>query len=261
MMKELSPQAQYWFDISMAWTDKLWDEAKGLTLEPANRQHHSIRNSVWYALGLLYQGRDERAFKVIREVLRHQWDDVEKVYHGTFRRVVLEPDPPPNPTIWKDYDPNWREFICTVFLVMLKDFNLPEDLTADLWTAIYKASEGSFARKVEPAYTNIALMSAFLLDHAGKHFARQDWRKAAEALAQAVYALFREHNTFWEYNSPTYYGTDLYALSLWRAYGLTATFQDLGREMEEGLWQDIAIFYHAEMQNLCAPMIAVMVWT
>ncbi len=252
-MKHLDANAQYWFDQSMNWMDKLWDEDVHLLKSPGSNTHRTMRNSIWYAFGLLQRGDNARAYQVIRSVLKYQYDTPDTVYHGTFKRSPLEPDPPPNPTEWKDYDPNWREFICTVFLVMLKDFKLPEDLQAAMWSSIYKASEGAYTRNVEAVYTNIALMSAFLLDHAGDHFQKPEWRNRAEKLAQETYALFSVNDTFWEYNSPTYYGTDLYALALWRDYGLTDTFKKLGSSMEEKLWQDIAMFYHADLRNLCGP--------
>ncbi len=252
-MRHLDANAQYWFDQSMNWMDKLWDEDVHLLKSPNTTTHHTVRNTVWYALGLLQRGDNERAYQAIHSVLKYQYDTPDTVYHGTFKRSPLEPDPPPNPTEWKDYDPNWREFICTVFLVMLKDFKLPDDLQAAMWSSIKIASEGAYTRNVEAVYTNIALMSAFLLDHAGDHFQKPEWRSRAENLAQETYTLFSVNDTFWEYNSPTYYGTDLYALALWRDYGLTDTFKKLGCVMEEKLWQDIAMFYHAELRNLCGP--------
>ncbi len=251
-MKELSQQAKYWFETSMVWMDELWDDEVGL-FATVDGSDHSIRNTIWYAFGLLYQGKPERAYKAIEAVLKYQYDTPGTVYHGTFKRSPVEPDPPENPTEWRTYDPNWREFICTVFLLMMKEFDLPEALKTKLWLAIEKAATGAYTRNVSSAYTNIALMSALLLDHAGKELKKTAWRERAETMAQDIFALYSANNNFWEYNSPTYYGTDLYALTLWRDYGLTETFQALGSQMEAGLWRDIAKFYHADLKNLCGP--------
>lgn len=259
-MKKLKPQEQHYFDISMTWSEQFWDDQMSLLRASNDNDNkskqsssHTVRNTIWYALGLLQQAQDERAHKAIRAVLRYQYDTPDKIYHGTFKRTPIEPDPPEKNEIWKDYDPNWREFIGSVFLIMLRDFDLPEALQAEMWTAIQKAAEGAYTRNIDPAYSNIALMSALLLDHAGKHFGKTEWRERAEGLAHHIYALFEPNACFWEYNSPTYYGVDLYALSLWRDYGLTESFTSLGTKMEAALWQDIALFYHADLKNLCGP--------
>ncbi len=177
------------------------------------------------------------------------------VYHGTFSRAPEEPHPPEDPVEWKDYDPNWREFIGTVFIVLLleDDTLLPESLRQKMWDSIRLAAEGAYMRKVRAEYTNISLMSAFLLDHAGAELDNSEWRAYASGQAQKIYDLFNRNETFDEYNSPTYYGVDLYALVLWRVYGLTQEMRRLGETMERKLWQDIAQYYHAGLRNICGP--------
>ena len=102
--------------------------------------------------------------------MSYQFDEPSAVYHGTFARHHGEPHPPANAVIWRDYDPNWREFIGTVFIILLKDFGelLPAELQNQMRHAIRLAAEGAFERKVAAEYTNISLMSAFLLDYAGE---------------------------------------------------------------------------------------------
>jgi hypothetical protein len=77
--------------------------------------------------------------------------------------------------------------------------------------------------------------------------------EGAEAWAEEVNRLYREHNAFEEYNSPTYYGVDLYGLALWRRHGATPRMRELGAALEASLWRDIAGYYHAGMRNLCGP--------
>lgn len=266
----LSPSARHWTKIGLEWADQFYDPAYDLLtlppdadakIPPRYANAHLVRDSIWYATGLLMRQQGdavERAQRIIRAVLRYQYDEPGRVYHGTFRRAPEEPTPPPDHAVeWKDYDPNWREFIGSIFLIMLHEYPalLPDELQAAMWTSIRKAAEGAFARRVPPHYTNIALMSALLLDHAGAHFDVPEWRAQGEVLARMVYALFTANNlTFWEYNSPTYYGVDLFALALWRQYGLSeAVFRGPGAAMEADLWRDIARFYHAGLRNLCGP--------
>src|SRR5262245_52800934 len=90
---------------SVGWMDGFWDEAAGLLRRtdpnadrppaPA-RGDHMVRESVWYAAGLLLRdgpGDRERAFRAIETVLDNQWNAPEQPYHGTFRRTPDEPDP------------------------------------------------------------------------------------------------------------------------------------------------------------------------
>ena len=119
--------------------------------------------------------------------------------------------------------------------------------------AIRLAAEGAFERKVAAEYTNISLMSAFLLDYAGRLHENEIWRDYALELASEIHTLYSRFQTFNEYNSPTYYGVDFYALALWREYGSSPQYRELGAAMEAGLWRDLAPFYHAGMRNTCGP--------
>lgn len=266
----LSGSARHWTARAVEWADQYYDPAYDLLLEPPDadakgpppyHEIHTVRDSVWYTTGLFMRqqkGDVDRALRIIRAILRYQFDEPGRVYHGTFRRAPQEPTPPPNHAVeWRDYDPNWREFICCVFLIMLDEYAalLPDDLQAAMWTSIRRAAEGAFARRVPPHYTNIALMSALLLDYAGQRFEMPQWRAQGDLLARMIYAQFTRHSsTFWEYNSPTYYGVDLFALALWRDYGLNDdVFRAPGAAMEAELWRDIARFYHAGLRNLCGP--------
>ena len=264
-LDNLDDTMRYWLTDALKWADAKWDDEVALLRVPTERRRrpmpdevHIVRESVWYALGLLMRQENddvERAGRAIEAIMRYQFDTPSTIYHGTFRRYTEEPTPPENPTVWQDYDPNWREFICTVFILMLIEFRdlLPTPLQDKMLHSIQLATEGTIIRRVDAQYTNIALMSAFLLDYAGKELNKPAWREFGTSLAQEIYDLFRQHGTFYEYNSPTYYGVDIYALGLWRKYGLTSLFQSLGAEMEAELWRDIAQFYHAGLRNLCGP--------
>lgn len=258
-----------WFEASIAWSDGYWSSDAQLLLAPNDRETrsklgtrpvpHIIRDSVWYAAGLLLRRQETdvaRALSTLEAVLHYQFDEPGVVYHGTFYRYVGEPHPPAqNAVIWQDYDPNWREFIGSVFIILLREFDtlIPPALQERMRRAILLAAEGAFARKVAAEYTNISLMSAFLLDYAGIAFANETWRAYALSQAEEIHRLFSRFKTFNEYNSPTYYGVDFYALALWREYGSTPLYREHGASMEAELWRDLAQFYHAGMRNMCGP--------
>ena len=119
--------------------------------------------------------------------------------------------------------------------------------------AIRRGCAGSYQRKTGADYTNIALMTAFLLVWSGRRFGITEWVRAGEKLGREIYDLFNQHESFNEYNSPTYYGVDLYALGLWRSYSLNEHLMEWSSKIEHALWRDIAQYYHAEMRNLAGP--------
>ena len=264
-LNDLNENTRYWLVKALDWADERWNEEFSLILMPLDQEFqglqdekYGVRDSVWYATGLLMrqsEGDVARALKIIETILTYQFDEPQTVFHGTFYRYPDEPHPPENPTMWQDYDPNWREFICTVFIILLNDFPelISSDLQDSMLDSILLASEGSFARKVSAEYTNISLMSAFLLDYAGRQFEKPDWQAHALSQSHEIYRLFNRFKTFNEYNSPTYYGIDFFALALWRKYGSTPEYQEMGTDMEADLWREVAQFYHADMKNMCGP--------
>lgn len=138
----------------MRWMENDWDEAAGLLWASGDTHlvnaHHTIRGSVWYAFGLLMRNRagdDARAVRVIETILHYQFDAPERVFHGTFLRAPEEPSPPANAVIWRDYDPNWREFnITALALVLLAHAEqLPGALVEKMDAAIRRAVAGARA--------------------------------------------------------------------------------------------------------------------
>lgn len=209
------------------------------------------RGATYIAAGLLW--RDDTldrsaAAAVLRGVLDLQYQDgPESKLHGVWRRRLGE----------TDHDSNWREFVGCGLILVLETFpdRLPSDLVGDIHAALLRAAVGAAQRNVGPGYTNIALMSAFLLDYVGTRQGRDDLQQAGREKAEAIYELFGRNKTFHEYNSPTYYGADLMALALWRGHACSQRMRELGRSMEADLWRDIGRFYHADMKNMCGPFI------
>jgi hypothetical protein len=255
---------------SMTWMDPFWDEKAGLLWypgfetfaplddSPTQPEFHMVRDTMWYVVGLFlrHQGSDIfRALHAIHAILKHQFDTPGLPYHGTFARSPEEALPQPGAREWRDYDPNWREFIITPLQVLLLEYEplFPQRLIQQIDAATRLAVAGALERGLRPGYTNIALMNAFMVCQAGIRLNQPEWVTRGEQMAQAIYDLFQPDQAFEEYNSPTYYGVDLYALALWRAYGPTPLLRQLGAEMEALLWTDISRYYHAGLRNLCGP--------
>ncbi len=262
--------------LAIEYMDTLWDPSLRLiryappqpSYYPLRRHrppeaapHHATRGTAWYALGLLTRnapGDRDRAIQALGGVLRNQVDAPGKPYDGTWRLFDQseEPDDPQTATDWRGWDSNWRQFIGLTLAVILDAFghDLPAHLVTDLDVAIRRAVLGEIAEdRLHPTYTNIALMRAGLDVWAGVRYGKEDWLRRGESWAEEINSLFSLHDAFQEYNSPTYYGVDLYALGFWREYAPSAKVQNLGRAMERDLWRDIGALYHAGLRNLCGP--------
>jgi hypothetical protein len=196
-----------------------------------------------------------RAIAAIEAVLENQWDAPGTVYHGTFRRWPGEPDPPHPATMWRDYDPNWRQFVGTTLALLLEEYDteLPRALIGRMDRAIRLAVVGEPPERCAASYTNIALMKAALMTWAGDRYGDASWTHEGERFGGAVYDLFQTYGAFAEYNSPTYYGVNLFALALWRRYAKSDALAEMGSAMEAALWRDIAAYYHAGLRNIAGP--------
>jgi hypothetical protein len=266
-VRSLSRNSQEIFATSMQWADRSWDPHVELCRAPAGTvegdlrasSYYMVRESTWYALGLLLRdgpGDRQRAIEILRVVLKQQYHEPGKPWNGTFKRSPNEPEPPANAEMWRGYDPNWREFIGTAFAIILEEYRnrIPDNLAEEMMTSIDDAVSGEVKQgRLQPTYSNPALMLAFLWDYAAAHGNRPQWVAAANKWQDTVYGLFKQHDTFDEFNSPTYGGVDLYALALWRDYGSTQQMRARGREMEAALWRTTAKLYNANLRNISGP--------
>lgn len=256
-LTDLSANARSLAIESLAWSDQWWDQRSSLL--DVGEGKPIVRDSCWYALGLFLrnaEGDNERAEAIVDAALAAQFDEPGADYHGTFARWIGEPHPPRDkPQMWRDYDPNWRQFIGTTLAVILDEYGerLAEEQIARMDRAIRLAVEGEPPARCPASYTNIALMKAALLTWAGVRYGEAAWVAYGEEFAQAVYNLFLQTGAYDEYNSPTYYGVNLYALAFWRRYARSSRLAEMGAAMEAALWRDVARYYHAGLRNICGP--------
>jgi hypothetical protein len=253
------------FQESMNLDAQLWDQDTKLVHRPGFRLDgprggsYMVRESSWYALGLLLRdaaGDRQRAAEILDAVLKQQYLTPGVKWYGTYKRTPEEPDPAGNPVMWRGYDPNWRMFIGTTFQMILIEYpdRISPELSKRMYEAIDRAIDGEMKEgRLVPSYSNIALMYGSLWDFAAAHDKNAEWQKQAGEWTESVYNLFKKYDAFYEYNSPTYYGVDLYGLALLRDYGSTKRIQTLGSEMEAIMWKDIASFYNPLLRNVSGP--------
>ena len=78
---------------------------KELLRYPHDAEQHMVRESLWYALGLVLESRHlgkpharmERAEKIVSSVLANQFNAPGRIWHVTFKRAPEEVDPPEKP--------------------------------------------------------------------------------------------------------------------------------------------------------------------
>ena len=264
----LSPASRELFGEAMRLFDASYDPQAHLVLHPHDGHpgvlgKYMVRESSWYALGLLIRDRagdhsadQQRALDLLNAVLDQQYLDPSRRWFGTFKRTPEEPMPADQDIAFRGYDPNWRHFIGTTFQMILIEYpaRLPAPLQQRMYSAIDAAITGEMHDgRLIPAYSNIALMYGALWNFAAQHDANSDWLTQSAAWNEEVFRLFSLYNTFSEFNAPTYYGVDLYGLALWREYGSTSRMRQMGSTMEAGLWTDIADFYQPDLRNLAGP--------
>ena len=95
------------FQESMALDAMFYDDNLKLVRSPYSRPgsartgYHMVRESSWYALGLLLRdepGDRQRAADIIDAVLKQQYLTPGTPWYGTFKRAPEEPGPAPMPS-------------------------------------------------------------------------------------------------------------------------------------------------------------------
>lgn len=256
-MSRFDPNATELLATAMLWLDSWWNGNEAI-VRIRQTGAADIRATGYYSLGLLMRGAESdvpRALQAMTTVLDNQWDEPGTEYHGSFARTPAELGAQQAPKVWQTYDPNFREFAGITIALVLERFSdvLPGELIERLRRALRRAAEGDLQRKVPWSYTNISLQSAWLLAWCGATLREPAWSERGVALAREIHEHFGTYDAFPEFNSPTYYAIDLYALALWRIYGPTDEMRRMGAGMEEALWREIGESYHAELRNLCGP--------
>ncbi|KPV46096.1 hypothetical protein SE17_43645, partial [Kouleothrix aurantiaca] len=112
-LEQLGPNARDLAERSLNWMDACWDDAAGLFQMPdrafyedghVSAEVHLVRETAWYALGLLLRnqpGDAARAGRAIDALLNYQFDAPGEPYHGTWYRSPHEPLPPPGAVVWR----------------------------------------------------------------------------------------------------------------------------------------------------------------
>ncbi|KAG8628420.1 hypothetical protein KVT40_004293 [Elsinoe batatas] len=273
IISTLPPNAQDLFNQSMSWLDGLYDPEAGYLYDVSqNTQtslNHVTRASAWYATGLLArnEGTDAaEANQIIRNVISGQFKNPQDQWYGTYQKYPEEPTIGSSAypaKIYNSWDPNWRGFIGTAFIQALEEFpNLIQpEVESLMLESLYNNTVGDSYRvggvdgdNLYPAYSNPAIMRAFVSGWTGRRLGEANMTQAGEEDARQIVDLFNRANTLSEFNSGTYAGVSMYALSLWARYMPEDSIMGQnGRRMLQHTWKSVTDLYHAGMKNSAGP--------
>ncbi|KAK2598361.1 hypothetical protein N8I77_011781 [Diaporthe amygdali] len=262
------------FDQSMSFLDQIYDPNAGYLwyfYYPLAAGKHETRSTVWYAAGLLRrnEGDDvDNAVKIITSVIGDQQKNISAQWFGDYTKYPEEPTVgtawyPEN--IYNSWDPNWRGFIGTTLIVIYEEYGhlLPSQVKTLIVESMRNNTIGDSYRvggvdgdNLYPAYSNPALMRAVASGWTGRKLNDSNMTAAGEAYAQEILDLFDRNNTLSEFNSATYAGISLYALTLWAKYipdDGSSVMQANGARMVADIWTTIGELYNANLRNVAGP--------
>ena len=219
----------------------------GTPIEKILTGQASLRSKTRLAEALLFRnnpGDKENAITILKWVLKNQYTTENSENFGMWKTNTLH----------DRLDQNWREFIGCDLIIIYQNYQylLPEDLLNNLKNGLILAARGALKRDVGADYTNISVMSAFLMNFVGTTFHIEELKAGGLKKALDIYHLYQRQKTFSEYNSPTYYGVTLIGLALWRELA-SDQIKSMGIELERLLWEEIAGNYNPVLKNLTGP--------
>ncbi|KAJ7660427.1 hypothetical protein B0H17DRAFT_1212605 [Mycena rosella] len=234
----------------------------------------SPRYSAWYSVGLLARngkGDAEAAASMLRDVISYQFTDPTKNWFGTYKATPTAPDPGSvyPPMLYGSYDLNTGLFVCTSFIIIMEEFQhlLAPSLIALIKDSMYNAtigdgyrvggfngdgySAGGFTgitQPMDPRYMRImsATYVGKMMGDANMSFWGDQW--ATEAVAN-----FNLYDTLAEFNSGTYTGVTLYALSLWGYMPKNSTIAVHAKDIIAKTWTAVGTFYNPTLHTLGGP--------
>lgn len=239
----LSPYQKHLFDEFLA------DEIPtGVNVEDVLTDNTSLRSKTRLAEALLFRnatGDKENAVVILQWILKNQHQDESTKIYGIWKTSINN----------DKFDQNWREFIGCDLIIIRNKFRhlLPENIIKNIETGIIHAAKGAFKRNVAPDYTNISIMSAFLMEYVGTEFGLEEIKNAGLKKARDIFKLYQTNKTFSEFNSPTYYGVTIIGLGLWRELAFSKEIQEMGKTLERDFWHETTIFYNPNLKNMPGP--------
>lgn len=214
---------------------------------------HPIRDAFEYAYALLNrdgEGDRARAHEILYRVIPLQDINPARDTYGIWQYFLEEDLEEMNPPDW-----NWADFNGKTIMQMLAehDDKLSDDIKARMRDSACHACRAIIRRDVQPSYTNISVMGAYVTLYAGEFFENADFFRYGKQRLQKLHQYNMSHGSFSEFNSPTYTFVCLEDLSHLEADIHDAECKRLARELSDLAWQTVALHFHATSGQMAGP--------
>ena len=237
-------------DALAAMHEQLWDDERGMVKLYGL---HLVRETALGAFLDLENGNPVRAERALREVLKHQYSgDADGRWAGTFKTHANQPDAGSSDqdgrartTQWRDYDPNWRQFLSVILWVTERLYGhvLPDDLRTAMQRAVTLAARSEPIDRIAPEYSNVALMHAWLADVTSH----------PSTLQEQVAKQIERDGDIAEYNSPTYDAISLLAACLLADFATSTGARQLGTCVIDRVSTRLQVVWHPTLAIQAGP--------
>ena len=97
-------------------------------------------------------------------------------------------------------------------------------------------------------------MRSFVAGYTGRRLSDSNMTASGEQYAKQIIDLFNRADTLSEFNSGTYTGVSLFALTLWSKYLPSDSIMSMyGPRMINATWHSIAQLWHPQLMNMAGP--------
>lgn len=233
----------------------LWERSKGLNYHTAVQQgvvHNTRENLSWIPalMGWNPELGKKIACRAIPKVLKLQDQDPTSPTYGVWPYLFEEPlEKMKNP------DWNWAAFLGGSLITIHKEYSeqLPQDLLDEMDKALHCACESIIRRNMGVDYTNISLMSGFVLTVAGEMLKNTRFLQAGVEILERQLKFVEENGGYAEYNSPTYGMIDIEETGRILYYAKDERALQLAERLHELAWKVFAEHYHAPTGQIAPP--------
>ncbi|KIY67025.1 hypothetical protein CYLTODRAFT_462105 [Cylindrobasidium torrendii FP15055 ss-10] len=231
----------------------------------------STRYSAWYAVGLLARNEGDDlavASQIIQDVISFQYTDPNDLWFGTYQGETTAPTPgdvyaPKEcPQAYTSYDLNMGLFVCTSFIIALEEFSniLDPDLVDLMKRSMYNATIGDGYRvggvdgdNLYPIYSNPWYMRVMSATYVGNMMGDANMSYWGDHWANEAIQAFDKYSTISEFNSGTYTGVSLYALSLWGYMPESSVISSRAADIITKTWETVGQIYNPTLHTLGGP--------